>query len=129
MEDPVARLDEDPALRRGLQARVEAERVTNEVVELGERLDTGIARADEHEREMRRSGREIGSLELGEHVVAERDRVGEVVEAESVLGEARNGQRARDRAEGEHQPVVAHLEAAGVRLDRDRARTFVERGR
>ena len=62
-------------------------------------------------------------------MVAERDRVGEVVEAESVLRETRNGQRARDRAEGEHQPVVVHLEGPGVRLDRHRARSFVEGGR
>ena len=103
VQDAVARLDEHPALRRGSQARVEAERVADEIVELRERLDAGVARADEHEREMRRSGREVGGLELGEHVVAKCDRVGEVVEAESVLGEPRNGQRARDRAEGEHQ--------------------------
>ena len=95
----------------------------------GERLDAGVARADEDEGEMRRSGREVGGLELGEHVVAKRDRVGEVVEAESVLGEPRNGQRARDRAECEHQPLVAHLEGPGMRLDRDRARRLVEGGR
>ena len=33
------------------------------------------------------------SLELEEHAVAQRDRVGEILEPDAVLGEARDGER------------------------------------
>ncbi len=129
MQDPVGRLHEHPALSRRSEPRIEAECVAHEVVELGERLDAGVPRADEHEREVRCFGREVGGLELREHVVAKRDGIGQVVEPERVLGEPRDGERARDRAEREHEPLVAQLEPSGVRLDRDGASVLVERGR
>ena len=57
-------------------------------------------------------------LQLQEHVVAERDRVGEVLEPDAVLGEAGDRKRPRRRAERDDEPLVADLERTGERLDR-----------
>ncbi len=88
-EDLGRRVDEHPALRDLAQARVPAKRVLDEVGELCERLDAGVARADEHEAELR-ALRPAGGrrLELAQDVVAKGDAVGEILEAEAVLGEA-----------------------------------------
>src|SRR6185503_11583509 len=51
-EDLGRRVDEHPALRDFLQPWVVAERIADEVRELGERLDSCVARADEDEREV-----------------------------------------------------------------------------
>jgi hypothetical protein len=84
-------VDEHPALPRCPEARVVAQRVAHEVGELGERLDARVACADEDEGEValgaRRVERRVGRLELAQDVVAQVDRVGEVLEAEAVLGE------------------------------------------
>ena len=88
------------------RGRVVAERVAHEVGELGERLDARVAGADEDEREVARRALGVAPrrrLELLQHVVAEVDRVGEVLEAEPVLGEAGDRQRPRDRAERERR--------------------------
>ena len=58
------------------------------------------------------------ALELEQHPVPERDRVGEVLEPDAVLGEAGNRKRARRRAERHDEAFVADLERAGQRLDR-----------
>ena len=58
-----------------------------------------------------------GTLELQEHVVAERDRVGEVLEAHAVLGETRNRERPRRRPERHDEAFVTDLDRAGERLD------------
>jgi hypothetical protein len=52
-------------------------------------------------------------------VVAERDRVREVLEAHPVLGETRNRQHPRRRAERDNQLLVGDLELACERLDDD----------
>jgi hypothetical protein len=57
----------------------------------------------------------VRGLELSQHAVAQVDRVGEVLEAERVLREARDGERPRDRARCEHELLVGDLEAARVR--------------
>ena len=62
------------------------------VVQLRERLDSRVSRADEHEPEL---GRVVGmdrrALELEQDAVAERDRVSEVLEADPVLREPGHG--------------------------------------
>ena len=96
-----------------------AQRVADEVGELGQRLDARIARADEHEGQLRLGSAAVRSghrpPRAAEDVVAEVDRVREVLEAERVLGEAGDRQHARDRAEREHRLLVADLEASRVR--------------
>ena len=83
-------------------------RAAHEVVQLGERLDAGVAGAYEREREPPLGGVEVGvrEVELVQHVVAQRDRVGEVLELERVLAHG-HGRRARQRAERDHDLVVA----------------------
>ena len=70
-----------------------AERVAHEVVRLGERLDAGIAGADEGEGQppLRALGVGVGQLELVEDVVAQGDRVGQVLELQRVLAQPREG--------------------------------------
>ena len=115
-EDLRRRVDEHPALRRRSETGVVAQRVPHEVGELGECLDARIAGADEDEREMAGllllRGCRVRGLELPEHMVAKRDRVGEVAKAVPVLGQTGNGQDARDRAEREYQVLVADLDGA-----------------
>ena len=101
------RIHEHPALRRIPQGRVVAQRRVDEVVELAERLDPRIARADEDEPELRLRPARRGRVESLEHVVAERDRVGEVLEAAAVLGEPGHREDAVDGAEGNDEALVA----------------------
>ena len=58
-------------------------------------------------------------LELQEHAVAQRDRVGEILEADAVLERARHRKRARGRSERDDEPLVADLELARERFDDD----------
>ena len=85
-EDLGRRVDEHPALRDFLQPWVVAERIADEVRELGERLDSCVARADEDEREVAlghlRIDDRVGSLELAQDVVSKADGVREVLEPE-----------------------------------------------
>ena len=69
------------------EARVVAQRVLHEIGELRERLDARVAGADEDEGQVRRSrgagsSSRVGGLELAQHVVAQVDRVREVLEPE-----------------------------------------------
>ena len=98
-----------------------------EVVQLGERLDARVARADEDEAEVAlrlarvEPGR--GRLERAEEPVAQRDRVGDVLEPEPVLGEPGDGERPRHGAERDDEPLVADLERTAERLGDDRPRS------
>ena len=56
----------------------------------------------------------VRRLELAQHAIAERDRIGQVLEAEAVLGEAGDGKDARDGAEREHEVLPADVERARV---------------
>ena len=81
-QHPVGRLDQDPAHPVQAGARVALHRVGGEVLELGQRLEAGVAAADEDVGEQlvaagRVLGR-VGVLERLDHVVAQVDRVGEV---------------------------------------------------
>ena len=113
-------VDEHPPLRDLSQRRVEAQRGVRQVVQLAEALHPRVACADEDEAELRRIVRvDDGALELQEDVVAERDRIGEVLEAHPVLGEARDGQCAGPGPEGDHQPLVRDLDWPGERVHED----------
>ena len=116
--DAVERLDEDPARPVDPAARIAVDHVRDHVLELGDPLDAGVARADEDERQVLapplRVVERLGDLEVEQHAVAQRDRLGEGLESDPVLGEARNRQRARDGPEGEHELVVAGVRLAAV---------------
>src|SRR5215207_6029801 len=77
-EDLRRRVDEDPALPHSLECRIEAQRIADEIRELGERLDPRVPGPNEHEAEMAlrvlgtRCGREF---ELLEDVISNPDRV------------------------------------------------------
>ena len=68
-----------------------------------------------------------GRLEPAQHVVAEMDRVREVLEAETVLGEPGDRQCARERAQREDGPVVVDSDCLRTGLDRGDALLRVER--
>ena len=96
-----------------------AQRAGHELLELGDRLDAREPGAGEHERQPARGalGRGVGELDLAQHLVAQADRVGEVLEAERVLAQPRHGRHARDRAERDDEVVVLDRERAGLGLD------------
>ena len=102
----------------------------DQVVELGERLDTGVPRADEDEAELTcRSGgvgRRVGDLQPAQDVISERDRVGEILEAHAVLGEARHGKGARDRSEGDDEALVADVDLTELARDPNDTGVLVE---
>ncbi len=85
-------------LRSVTERRVVAQRVADEVVQLRERLHSGIAGSDEDERQLARDVCRVehgrGGLEPAQDVVAKPDGVGEVMEPEAVLGEPRDGKHA-----------------------------------
>ena len=132
-QDHRRRVDEHPAPRDVLQARVVAGRVVDEIGQLRERLDARVARADEDEGQpalpLRVVERRVGVLQLAEHVVAEVDRLGQRLEGEGVLGEARHRHRPRHRAERDHQLLPADRLCAGIGLDRRRRALQVDGGR
>ena len=119
-EDLRRRVDEHPALGHLAESGVGAERRMCHVVQLGERLDARVSRADEDEAEL---GRVVGmdrrALELQQDAVAERDRVSEVLEADPVLREPGHGKGARRRPEGDDEPLVSDLDRPGQGLDGD----------
>ena len=96
-------------------------------MELGERLDAGVPCSDEDEAEL--GGRPPGSrgLESLEDMVAQRDRVCEVLEASPVLDEPGNGEDACHRAECDHEPLVGDRGRPGERLGGDRPRAEIQR--
>jgi hypothetical protein len=126
-------VDEHPALRRVPEAWVVADRVAHEVGELRQRLDARVAGADEDEGQLTLPVRlvrgDVGRLQPLQDVVAEVDRVGEVLEAERMVGEPGNRQRPRDRANGDDEVLVADVDEAFERLDLDAAVAEVERRR
>ena len=89
-EDPRRAVDEHPAGLDVGQSRVAAQRAGRQLLQLGERLDAGEAGAGEHEREpaLGRLGRGVGEVDLAQHVVAQADRVADVLEREGVLAQA-----------------------------------------
>ena len=88
----LARLDEDEAQALDARARIEVDDVGGEVLQLGQALEPGVAGADEHVGQQRASRRlvldRLGALERLQDLVAQRDRVGERLEAHRVLPEA-----------------------------------------
>ena len=82
----------------GSASRVQLDRLGGEVLELGESLDPGVAGADEHEAQVfgpaRRVFQRLGDVHAIEHLVAHGGRIGQRLEADRMLGKARDGQRA-----------------------------------
>jgi hypothetical protein len=93
--------------------RVAVHRVGGEVLQLGQRLQARVATADEDVGEeffalVRILGR-VRFLQGLDHVVAQVDRVGEALEPDRVLDQARHRQHPRDRAHRQQQLVVGQL--------------------
>ena len=84
------------------QLRVELEQRARERAQLGEHLDAGEAAADDHEREQSvalGAGRQVRRLvEVGEHAVADGDGLFDRLQADGVVGDARDREGARDGA-------------------------------
>src|SRR5579864_7742570 len=110
-EDRRRRVDENPPLPHSGELWVEAQGVADKVAELGERLDSGVARPDEDKGQLPLSvalcARGRGGLEAAQYVISQLDRVLERLEAEGVLLQSGDRQRARHGAEGDHELVVA----------------------
>ena len=70
----------------------------------------------------------IGGVEPLQNVVAQEDRVGEILEGQGVIGQARDRQGARDRAEGDDELLVVDGDVAFERLDLDALPLEVELG-
>jgi hypothetical protein len=128
-EDPRRAIDEHPPRLDAVEPGVAPQRALGELLELGERLDAGEARAREDEGEPPLGGVRggVGELDLAQHVVAQVDRVGHALEAERVLAQAGDVGEARDRAERDHEVGVGDAEAPGLGLDVDAPGLRVER--
>jgi hypothetical protein len=111
-EDLRGRIHQNPVLLLVAQGWVVAQRIAYEIRELAECLDPRIAGADEEEGQLTAPlpGTRRGSrgFEPAEDVVAQMDCIRKRLEAERVLGEARDGQRARDRAECDDEFAKVH---------------------
>jgi hypothetical protein len=83
-------------------------------VQLGQRLHAGVAAAHEDERQPSTASHRVGlgvcRLQLAQHMVAEIQRILDRLGSNRVLDEARDGERARHRADGNHQVLVAERE-------------------
>ncbi len=116
LHDALARLDQHPAHPLRAAAGVELDRLGGEVLQLGEPLDAGVAGPDEHEAQVLgargRVLQRLGDVEAVEYLVAQRGGVRERLQADRVLGEPGDRQRARDRAQRDDQLVVGELDRA-----------------
>ena len=107
-----------------------AQRVLGHLRDLGDRLDAGEAGAGDDEGQPPRAarvGRGVGELDLAQDVVAQADRVAEVLQAEGVLAQARDGRRAGHRSERDDELLVGDRDAAGLGLHLDDAPLGIER--
>ena len=130
-QDRGRRVDEHPPLRDVPQARVVADGVVDELLHLCQRLDPRVSGADEDEAEVpgRSCGVGLGEVEPADDVVTQVDGVGEALERHRVLGQSRDRQHPRGRAEGDDQTLVRHLDHTELGVDRDGPRVLVQRGR
>ncbi len=122
------RVQQHHADLRRVDLRVAARHAADEVVELGHYLDAGKAAARHDEGEQLAAQLRVVLLDRRlfegvDDVVAQGERVAEVLERECVFGEAPQPAEVRDVAEREHQMVVVQdvLVRAEPRRGRDRA--------
>ena len=105
----------------GSRVAVVPRRVPGHVLELGERLDARVAATDEHERQCPAPLRFVvdggGEIESTQHLVAQGDRLLDVLEPDRLLGQPGDRQRPRHRSEGDDDVVVVDaVLLAGRRL-------------
>ena len=97
----------------GFELRVVAQRVAGHVLHLGQRLDAGVAAADEDEGQRPAADLRVGRggrhVEPVQHVVAQVDGLTDGLEADAVLAQAGDRQRPGDRAGGDDDVVVRDL--------------------
>ena len=130
-EDPRPGVDQDPARADVGQARVAAQRLVGHLGDLGDRLDAGEAGARDDEGQPPRGGvrRGVGQLDLAQDVVAQADRIAEVLEPEGVLAQAGHGRGAGDGAERDHELLVGDRDAPRLGLHLDHAAVAIEHRR
>ncbi len=107
-------LDQNPLLLLRADVVVVTARVTSHVLQLRQSLHAGVAAADEDEGQGGRTDRGVaggrGDVELFEDVVAQADGFLDGFEADTVLRQSGDGERARDGTGSEHQLVVSDPE-------------------
>lgn len=112
-EDAVRGLYEDPLQVVRVDVVVVAHGVAGHVLQLGERLDAGVTASYEDEGQGRVADRGVarggGDVHLLDDVVAQADGLLDGLEADAVLGETGDRERARDRAGGQDEFVVRQL--------------------
>jgi hypothetical protein len=93
---------------------MEPQRVAGHVLQLAQRLGAGVPAADEHEGQGTLPPLRVlgagGQIELGEHLVAQVDRLANGLEADAELGQSRDRQGAGNRAGRQHEHVVGQAE-------------------
>ena len=109
-QDEVTRVQQDDLDLVAVDVPEAARALADEVVHLGDGLDAGESTARHHEREERAPDLEIAlDVRLFQHVddvVAQHQRVAEVLEGQRVLGEAGLAREARHVAERDDEVVV-----------------------
>ena len=112
-QDAARALHEDEAHVRLLHGVDGGDQGPSHVLELGDGLDPGEAAADEDEGEQPTSTLGVpgggGVLDAGQNPVAQGEGLLDLLEAEGLLGQARDRQGAGLGAQGENQVVVADL--------------------
>ena len=105
-QHPLGRLDQHPVHVGRVELGVVAQRVAGHVLHLGQRLDAGVAAADEDERQRPPAGGRVHCgrrhVEPLQHVVAQPDRLADGLEADRVLAQAGDRQGPRHRAGRDH---------------------------
>ena len=104
------------------KAGVVAERAGDEVVQLGHGLDARVAGTDDDEREMGpdsvRLRLGVCVLELAQDVIPQEDAVCKRLLADGVIGQPRDRERSRDRANRDDEVLVGEPLVSDVRVDR-----------
>ena len=131
-QDAAGGLDEHPTHRVRVDLVVVAACHAGHVLEFGERLDAGVTAAD-HDKGQRADAavvvaRGAGRVDALEDVVAQRDGLLDLLEAEPDVGQARDWHRAGHGTEPDHDGVVAEVERGALcRVDVDDSPLMVDR--
>lgn len=114
-EDPLRSVDEHPLRPHVRQPPVPPKRVGGQLVELGDRLHAGEPGTGNDERQPARCAlrRGVSELDLAQNVVAQPDRVGEVLQSQRVLAQPGDRRRAGDRSERDDEIRVGDVEGSG----------------
>ena len=133
-QDPVPGLHQMEGQVVRLQLRVVGEQLGGQGHRLGEPLHPRETATDERHRQQPRPLRSRGQgrrvIEGGQQSIADGDGFLDLLQADGLVGQARDGERPGDRSGRDHQQVVAEVVLSSVvRGDRHRAVGVVDGGR